>query len=815
MSGSKGSYRRCCGLGFLCCLWVLVLGLVPESNAATVYVGPGEQYTTIQAAIDGVAAGDLIYVRANTYSEQLTITKSLTLQSVDGRDKTIIDGGGTGRVISISDTGKVAVIGFGIRNGGNTGDGGGVHIERATAVTLDQNAISGNNAANNSGGGLYAYRAGVRIKNNLIQNNSAQTASGLYLDGCSGIVTGNTISGNTANDSGGGMSVRNSPLMNISNNTITGNTALQWLGGLGISHCNGVVLRKNIISNNTGQNGVGGLYMENSSSVVVDSNTIAGNNVPAGSNGGAYFGFVSGQFINNKVQDNHASDGVGGLRFDGRCSGLVSGNTITGNQANAVSAMQVQFSDMEIIDNKIMNNTSDAYYVFHVNECPRAVIRRNTISRNTCKNGEGGGIVVGNSSAVTVSGNTISFNKSTGDGAGVRASGADLTLSNNSILNNESTSSGGGIQLSYCTGKVNGNTVMGNKATYGAGMEINFGFYMTISNNIVKSNTAGGEGGGIRLDSCASAILAHNTVSHNTAVEGAGGIYVNGVDATIKDNVIQHNSSGDWGGGIAINMSSVHLVNNIISNNNVKNRGGGVVVQSYSLARLMNNTIVNNIGENGGGGIYCGDYAAAEVVNTILWGNVPVAIYKEPTSKVTTSYCDLPGTAGSTNIHLKPLFVGLGDYHQISTSPSIDKGTATQASTEDIDGQARPQGTGVDIGADEYKSETISILALTPGVAENATTPGKFLISRTDANVSAPLTVAYSVGGTAKPGVDYARLSGIITIPAGKSAVVLNVRRIDNFTNEGDRTLSVTLLAGSGDIGAPGSDVMSILDNEP
>jgi len=50
-----------------------------------------------------------------------------------------------------------------------------------------------------------------------------------------------------------------------------------------------------------------------------------------------------------------------------------------------------------------------------------------------------------------------------------------------------------------------------------------------------------------------------------------------------------------------------------------------------------------------------------------------------------------------------PLFVdpAAGDYHLQIGSPMIDRGTSAGAPSTDYDGQARPTGEGVDIGADE------------------------------------------------------------------------------------------------------------------
>jgi hypothetical protein len=42
-------------------------------------------------------------------------------------------------------------------------------------------------------------------------------------------------------------------------------------------------------------------------------------------------------------------------------------------------------------------------------------------------------------------------------------------------------------------------------------------------------------------------------------------------------------------------------------------------------------------------------------------------------------------------------------FHLTSASPAIDRGTSTEAPVDDLDGQRRPLGTGIDIGADEAK----------------------------------------------------------------------------------------------------------------
>jgi hypothetical protein len=60
----------------------------------------------------------------------------------------------------------------------------------------------------------------------------------------------------------------------------------------------------------------------------------------------------------------------------------------------------------------------------------------------------------------------------------------------------------------------------------------------------------------------------------------------------------------------------------------------------------------------------------------------------------------LTATMASANISVNPAWNAT--FHLMVGSPCIDVGVATGAPATDIDGDARPNGAGFDIGADEY-----------------------------------------------------------------------------------------------------------------
>ena len=96
---------------------VFAVAMPANVSAATITVP--DDYSTIQQAINAAIAGDTVYVRSGTYYEHVSIGKSLTLQGED-RETTIIDGGGSGKVVYVSSTNNVTISGFTIRNSGSS-----------------------------------------------------------------------------------------------------------------------------------------------------------------------------------------------------------------------------------------------------------------------------------------------------------------------------------------------------------------------------------------------------------------------------------------------------------------------------------------------------------------------------------------------------------------------------------------------------------------------------------------------------------------------------------------------------------------------
>lgn len=109
---------------------------------------------------------------------------------------------------------------------------------------------------------------------------------------------------------------------------------------------------------------------------------------------------------------------------------------------------------------------------------------------------------------------------------------------------------------------------------------------------------------------------------------------------------------------------------------------------------------------------------------------------------------------------------------------------------------------------------TVTIQAQDATAAEPGTDTGSFAVSRTG-STSSPLTVSYTVGGTATPGTDFQSLSGTVTIPAGASSAAINVVPLDDSLVEGNETAVITVAASAGyAVGTSTSATITIADND-
>ena len=242
---------------------------------------------------------------------------------------------------------------------------------------------------------------------------------------------------------------------------------------------------------------------------------------------------------------------------------------------------------------------------------------------------------------------------------------------------------------------------------------LNYASYTLVSGNKIHNLTisggctGSGGAGVVNANYSASNGDIIGNVVHDIGIpgtcNGVQGIYSSNLGGKIYNNIVYRVSA--FGIHLWHAASNVTIANNTVFANGAGGMGGGIVVgtgDSPGGVVLNNTKVINNIVyKNPGVSIkqYC--YSGQTCIgstnvtaNNLVFGNGSGISLKV-------------GTATGT-ITNDPQFVnyqanGTGDYRLKSTSPAINKGTASYAPpATDINNVARPRGGAFDIGAYEY-----------------------------------------------------------------------------------------------------------------
>jgi hypothetical protein len=125
-------------------------------------------------------------------------------------------------------------------------------------------------------------------------------------------------------------------------------------------------------------------------------------------------------------------------------------------------------------------------------------------------------------------------------------------------------------------------------------------------------------------------------------------------------------------------------------------------------------------------------------------------------------------------------------------------------------------GTG---SGDDTPSDLVSVTATDAFASEVAGETGTFTLTRSGSAtlLAAPLTVSYTVGGTALTGADYAALSGTVTFASNVATATVVVTPAADSSTEGAETVKLTLTTVAPyDLGSPAEATVTITDtNSP
>ena len=359
-------------------LVVSFLAFAGTSFGATILVdvNGGGDYLTIQEGLDAAGTGDVVQVADGTYTENIVWpgVDGITLQSDNGVQNCIIDGGGTGSVITMGSgiTADTLIRGFRI-TGGAANNGGGIHLTGASP-TIDICWVMYNLAVL-GGGGIYCF------------NYSSPTISNCW------------VVGNQAGVTGGGILCHFYSAPTIEINYIVLNTVQAEY-----------------------PSGGGGIWCSSNSNATINQNNIYDNSVlnddeeplPAGSGGGIGLTGSLADITNNLIKTNTAYDG-GGVYLGSGSDVSILGNIVEANIAgDDGGGIWVWESDTIILNNMVFDNVAaDKGGAIGLYTVGSAVITNNTIADNAAFQGGGIGSFAATSSSVT---NNIVVSSLAGDG---------------------------------------------------------------------------------------------------------------------------------------------------------------------------------------------------------------------------------------------------------------------------------------------------------------------------------------------------------------------------------------------------------------
>ncbi len=235
-------------------------------------------------------------------------------------------------------------------------------------------------------------------------------------------------------------------------------------------------------------------------------------------------------------------------------------------------------------------------------------------------------------------------------------------------------------------------------------------------------------------------ILIEDNVVHETCwttIFGASGISVlhsQDVDQerTIYKNIVRRNRSWrnrtdvPWievkrisdGNGIIIDdlrnaqITAAPYQGRTLVENNVCWENGGSGIHAFSSDRvdLVNNTVVHNNQrpELRWGNLFASNAADCLILNNIVVASPGGVVNSGDSTRRVISAQNLywgatPAVVGTGDLVADPQFIApeTGDFRIREDSPAVDRGTTTRAPREDLLGQPRPQGRGIDLGAYE------------------------------------------------------------------------------------------------------------------
>ncbi len=274
-------------------------------------------------------------------------------------------------------------------------------------------------------------------------------------------------------------------------------------------------------------------------------NSTTGPQEQIGFGGGVYAYQSNVSIVNCNIHDNVATKG--GAAYLDQCSGTISGSTIANNHVLTTGVLQPEGSGVYLLG---ANNFAFANNIIHHNGGGQT----------------GGGILIENSTNVTIDGGTVAYNASSMGGGGIAMKATSGAIHGVTVRRNTSLLAGGVWLSGSVSSEVSECRIEWNTATFGGGL---YGDgTLSVTHNLFVGNSAANVCGGLGVSSATSGVVAGNTLDRNATGAGAGGINLSAAAIPVFNNIVTNST----GAGIACAGAAPTL----LDFNNVWNATGGL-----------------------------------------------------------------------------------------------------------------------------------------------------------------------------------------------------------------------------------------------
>ncbi|HFQ93955.1 MAG TPA: hypothetical protein ENK32_08105, partial [Anaerolineae bacterium] len=553
------------------------------ARAATCNVPSG--YATIQAAIDDPAC-DTVVIAAGDYTENLVITRSVTLQGAGpgwsaGPNVTRIRGGSADRVVNIPFTintpPTVNISDLTIMEGYTTDSGGGIYngkgILYLTNVYMFQNyAVSGSQ--------LYNHVMSVATIENSYFLLDVTVPDSIQSSGSLTIINStieDALAGSRGIFTAGSLVVRDSEIRGFGDEAIyvyrgviTVENSIIHNNGQGISFFDGTAgtISNSQIVSQTAQPSLGGnasfagIGLGGQVTVTIDSSVI-GNGLALGNTDymhgidmASVYGKLGVLTVTNSTIYQNENAGINVLAEIGGASGgdITIINTQIYSNTSGISMSSISEDSgnaVTILDSNIRDNSGVGVRLDRYGKTFR-------LERSDVRDNGGAGVALEMSTqavSALIQDTTIAYN----GGTGLHLYDADAAVEVNRSTIMFNTAAGSGIGSS--------------PTSSGGGVHAARGSYVRLANSTIAQNDANENGGGIFVDDSSSVELINVTLARNTAdIDNDGNGLSGGYYVTA--------------GGVLTLTNTLAAANNLVSAGNPYDCSGAIVSGGTNLVRV-------------------------------------------------------------------------------------------------------------------------------------------------------------------------------------------------------------------------------------